>query len=77
MTTFLILLAATIITTVIVYASVKMGVRFNVRKRPKPGTIIEVGWGHGYAPHGRVKIDGEMYVITDVTQHSITIGDRS
>ena len=77
MTTFLILLVAALTTVVIVFASIKMGVRFNVRKRPKPGTVITVGWGHGYAPHGRVRIDGEMYVITETTPTSITIGERS
>lgn len=75
MQTFWILFGAIVVTSIIVFAAVKMGVRFK-RANVKPGTIIEVGWNHGYAKDGRVKIEGGWYRIADVTVSSITIGER-
>ncbi len=46
------------------------------REFTKPGTIIEVGWGHGYLAGGRMKIDRKFYHIEEVGQTWIRIGER-
>ena len=76
MTTLWILLGGALAAALVIYASIKMGFRFDVRTRPAPGTIIQVGLGHRYAVNEHVEIDGEFYVITGTSPRSITIGTR-